>query len=53
MSCPWLIFIMLFVSFCKVDVEVKMRPRKWHAVLLIIQFVLSVFFIFYDQDEFK
>ena len=42
---PWLIFIMLFVSFCKVDVK-QMRPRKWHAVLLIIQFVLSVFFIF-------
>ena len=42
---PCLIFIMLFVSFCKVDVK-QMRPRRWHAVLLIIQFVLSVFFIF-------
>ena len=40
----WLIFIMLFVSFCKVDVK-EMRPRKWHAALLVIQLVLSVVFI--------
>ena len=35
---------MLFVSFCKVDVK-EMRPRKWHAALLVIQLVLSVVFI--------
>lgn len=41
---PWLIFVMLFVSFCKVDVK-EMRPRKWHVALLVIQLVLSVVFI--------
>lgn len=42
---PWLIFIMLFVSFCKVDVK-QMRPRKWHVALLFIQLTLSVAIIF-------
>lgn len=34
---PWLIFIMLFIAFCKVEVK-KMRPRRWHFILVAIQF---------------
>lgn len=36
---PVLIFSMLFLSFCKVKIT-DMRPRKWHAWLLLIQVFL-------------
>lgn len=36
---PVLIFSMLFLSFCKVKIT-DMRPRKWHAWLLLIQVLL-------------
>ena len=35
---PALIFSMLFLSFCKVDIHC-MRPRKWHLWLLLFQVV--------------
>lgn len=39
---PLLIFLMLFLTFCKVDVS-ELKPCKWHVVLLLIQ---SLSFIF-------
>ena len=38
---PLLIFSMLFVTFCKVDV-CRMRPRLWHVWLLLIQGLVFV-----------
>lgn len=33
---PWLLFAMLFLSFCKIEPH-QLRPHKWHLWLLIIQ----------------
>ena len=33
---PWLIFVMLFFTYCKIDPR-DLRPRWWHLWLLIIQ----------------
>ena len=33
---PVLIFLMLFLSFCKVD-PLALRPRRWHALHLLVQ----------------
>ena len=38
---PWLIFTMLFIAFCKVEVS-KMRPRRWHFILVAIQFAIPL-----------
>lgn len=40
---PILIASMLFATFCKVELR-KMRPRPWHAPLLLLQCVGSVGF---------
>ena len=37
---PWLIFFMLFFTFCKVN-PLDLRLHRWHWVVLITQFVLS------------
>lgn len=49
---PLLIFLMLFLTFCKVDVS-ELKPCRWHAVLLLIQslsFILlaGILYIFPD-----
>lgn len=33
---PWLLFSMLFLSFCKIEPH-QMRPHKWHLWLLLVQ----------------
>ena len=33
---PWLIFIMLFIAFSKVEIR-KMKPRRWHFILIAFQ----------------
>lgn len=38
---PWLIFFMLFFTFCKVNPQ-DLRLHKWHWVVLTIQLVLAV-----------
>ena len=38
---PWLIFFMLFFTFCKVN-PLDLRLHKWHWVVLIVQIVLSL-----------
>lgn len=38
---PWLIFFMLFFTFCKVN-PLDLRLRKWHWVVLALQIVLSL-----------
>lgn len=40
---PLLIFAMLFLTFCKVDLH-EMKLCKWHGILLLIQ--LASFFLF-------
>jgi len=37
---PWLIFFMLFFTFCKVN-PLDLRLHKWHWVVLTIQIILS------------
>lgn len=39
-SLPWLIFFMLFFTFCKVN-PLDLRLHKWHWVVLIAQMVFS------------
>lgn len=38
---PWLIFFMLFFTFCKVN-PLDLRLHKWHWVVLTIQLVMAV-----------
>ena len=38
---PWLIFFMLFFTFCKVN-PLDLRLRRWHWVVLALQLTLSV-----------
>lgn len=33
---PALIFVMLFLTYCKIDPH-ELRPRRWHLILVIIQ----------------
>lgn len=37
---PWLIFFMLFFTFCKVDPK-DLRLHKWHIVVLVLQLFFS------------
>lgn len=41
---PCLIFLLLYVTFCKIDME-NMRPRTWHFWLQFIRTALSGFFV--------
>jgi BASS family bile acid:Na+ symporter len=50
---PWFMFLVLFVTFCKVDFH-KMRPVTWHAWNILLQLVLVaiiVAFILYYHLE--
>ena len=38
---PWLIFFMLFFTFCKVN-PLDLRLHKWHWVVLVLQIILSL-----------
>ena len=38
---PWLIFFMLFFTFCKVN-PLDLRLHKWHWVVLFVQITLSL-----------
>lgn len=38
---PWLIFFMLFFTFCKID-PLDLRLRRWHWAVLSLQIVLSL-----------
>ncbi|MCR5050519.1 MAG: transporter [Paludibacteraceae bacterium] len=38
---PWLIFFMLFFTFCKVN-PLDLRLRRWHWVVLSLQLTLSI-----------
>ena len=38
---PWLIFFMLFFTFCKIN-PLDLRLRRWHWVVLALQLFLSV-----------
>ena len=49
---PTLIFLMLFLTFCKVDVH-DLKPCRWHAKLLLIQggvFVVLALPLFFFPD---
>jgi len=38
---PWLIFFMLFFTFCKVN-PLDLRLHKWHGVVLTVQLVFAI-----------
>lgn len=38
---PWLIFFMLFFTFCKID-PLDLRLHRWHWVVLTLQLTLSI-----------
>ena len=40
-TLPWLIFFMLFFTFCKVN-PLDLRLHKWHGVVLFVQIFLSL-----------
>ncbi len=49
---PLVLFVMLFVTFCKIQIK-DLRPRKWHFILQAIRITLSgllVFFISITDD---
>ena len=41
---PYVIFALLYVTFCKIDME-NMRPRTWHFWLQFIRTAISAFFV--------
>ena len=40
-TLPWLIFFMLFFTFCKVN-PLDLRLHKWHWIVLVTQITLSI-----------
>ncbi len=42
---PYLIFLMLFFTFCKVNPS-KLRLRTWHGILLAFQLIISLLIFF-------
>lgn len=38
---PSLIFLMLFLSYCKIDPR-ELRPRRWHLILIVIQLLETI-----------
>lgn len=38
---PWILFVILFVTFCRADFH-RMRPCWWHACILTLQLVLVI-----------
>lgn len=50
---PWLLFAMLFLSFCKIEPH-QMRPHRWQGYLLLIQgvsFVLAALLIYWAKGS--
>lgn len=43
---PYVLFIMLYVTFCKIQIK-DMRPRKWHFILQGIRIILSGILVFF------
>lgn len=43
-SLPYLLFILLFVTFCKIQIR-EMMPRKWHFILQAIRLSMSVLLV--------
>ncbi len=43
-AVPYLIFLLLYLTFCKIDMD-NMRPRAWHFWLQLIRTSLSGFFV--------
>ncbi len=41
---PWFMFLVLFVTFCKVDFE-KLRPVAWHLRVTVLQLLLIALLI--------
>lgn len=41
---PYVIFSLLYVTFCKIDIS-NLRPRAWHFWLQLIRISISAFFV--------
>lgn len=44
-ALPWFLFVILFVTFCKIDYS-KMRPARWHLYTSLAQVVMVVVVVF-------
>lgn len=48
---PWILFVILFVTFCRADFH-RMRPCRWHWCILAMQLLLVIlsttFIIYYN-----
>lgn len=53
---PYVIFALLYVTFCKIDIS-NMRPRAWHFWLQLIRTTISGFFVllmsFFSEGDTK
>lgn len=41
---PWVLFTLLYVTFCKIEIK-EMRPRKWHFLLQLIRTSLAALMV--------
>lgn len=41
---PWVLFSLLYVTFCKIEIK-EMRPRKWHFLLQLIRTSLAALMV--------
>ena len=43
---PYVLFVLLYVTFCKIDIS-EMRPQVWHFIIQLIRATLSAIFVFF------
>lgn len=52
---PWLIFVQLLLTFCKIEIK-ALLPKRWHLWLLLIQtttcVLVAVILLLFSMDDF-
>ena len=41
---PWILFALLYVTFCKIEIK-EMKPKAWHFILQLIRVSLSLMMV--------
>ena len=41
---PWVLFMLLYVTFCKIDIK-EMKPKSWHFILQLIRTSLALMMV--------
>ena len=41
---PWVLFALLYVTFCKIEIK-EMRPKTWHFILQLIRTTLALMMV--------